>query len=119
MLAVPESPELQATFRALADPTRRRIIALLGDGDRTVAQVAGQFDITRAAVKKHLVVLENGGVVVSEPRGRERINRLNPTALKRAADWLSYFDMFWDDRLGALKEAVEDELKQQYKDMDK
>ena len=116
MFAVPESPELQATFRALADPTRRRIIALLGEHDRTVVQLAVHFDITRAAVKKHLLVLEDGGVVVSETRGRERINRLNPGALKRAADWLSYFDSFWDERLEALQGAVEEELSQQQKE---
>ena len=72
MNAVTESPEVQATFRALADPTRRRIIDLLGDQERTVADVASHFDMTRAAVKKHLVVLEEGRIVSSQQRGRER-----------------------------------------------
>ena len=112
-MVLPESPELQATFRALADPTRRRIIAMLDDEERTVAQVAGQFDITRAAVKKHLLILEEGGVVLSETRGRERFNRLNPGALKRAADWLNHFDRFWGDRLAALQEAIENEPDRQ------
>ena len=115
MIATSENPRLQATFRALADPTRRHIISLLGEEERTVAQVAGHFDMTRAAVKKHLVVLEEGEIVTSEVHGRERINRLNPTALKRAADWLNHFDRFWDERLGALREAVEEEADKQRK----
>lgn len=101
--------DLQPTFRALADPTRRGIIDLLGRGEMSVAQVAGHFDMTRAAVKKHLVVLEEGGVISTTPRGRETINRLQPMALKRASDWLHRFDHFWDERLAALKEAVEND----------
>jgi DNA-binding transcriptional ArsR family regulator len=108
-----ETPQLQAAFRALADPTRRHIMLLLGENDRTVAQVAGHFEMTRAAVKKHLVVLEEGRIIVSETRGRERINRLNPAALKCAADWLNHFDRFWDERFDALKDAVEEEALKQ------
>ena len=115
MIATSENPRLQATFRALADPTRRQIISLLGERERTVGQVSEQFDMTRAAVKKHLVVLEKGEIVTSETRGRERINRLNPAALKRAADWLSHFDNFWDERLEALGEAVDEEVKKRTK----
>lgn len=111
MIAAAESSEIQATFRALADPTRRRIIDLLGAEEKTVAEVASHFDMTRAAVKKHLVVLEEGRILVSEHRGRERLNRLNPVALKDAADWLNRFERFWDDRLAALHDAVELEAK--------
>ncbi|MEM8849202.1 MAG: metalloregulator ArsR/SmtB family transcription factor [Pseudomonadota bacterium] len=107
MNPVPDGANLQSTFRALADPTRRQIVAMLGDGEKTVAQVASQFDMTRAAVKKHLVVMEAGGIVASQPRGRETLNRLNPLALKRAADWLHQFERFWEPRLAALKEAVD------------
>lgn len=98
---------LQATFRALADPTRRGIIDLLMREEMSVAEVAAHFDMTRAAVKKHLVVLEEGRIVTSKPRGRETINRLSPTALKDASDWLQRFDHFWDDRLAALRAAVD------------
>ena len=103
----PETPALQATFRALADPTRRQIIGMLSQQPMTVAQVAGEFDMTRAAVKKHLIVLEEGAIVASHAEGRERINQLQPAALKSAADWLDHFSSFWDDRLAALKTAVE------------
>ena len=98
---------VQPAFRALADPTRRGIIALLADRDMTIAEVAGHFDMTRAAVKKHLTVLYDGDIVVSEMRGRERINRLQPMALKTAADWLNHFDRFWSGHLAALKDAAE------------
>ncbi|WP_420013415.1 ArsR/SmtB family transcription factor [Tateyamaria sp.] len=97
----------QNAFRALADPTRRDILRLLSSQDMTIAQVAGQFDMTRAAVKKHLTVLSDGGLITVEARGRERINRLNPVGLAPVFSWLEYFDRFWDDRLDALKSAIE------------
>ncbi|WP_425408496.1 ArsR/SmtB family transcription factor [Hyphococcus sp.] len=98
----------QAVFRALADPTRRAIIAMLAHGDRPIADIAAEFDVTRPAVAKHLAILREGGIISVEQRGRERINRLNPQALKTAADWLNAFESFWDERLAHLKKVVED-----------
>ncbi len=98
----------QFVFRALADPTRREIISMLADGDRPVAEIASQFEITRPAVAKHLAILREGGLVTVEEKGRERINRLNPQALKTAADWINHFDRFWDERLAKLKTLVEE-----------
>lgn len=109
MMAATNPERLQATFRALADPTRREIIQLLSDDEMTVASVASHFDMTRAAVKKHLVVLEEGRIVASRQQGRETLNRLNPYALRDAFDWLHRFDRFWDDRLYALHMAIDDE----------
>jgi len=100
------STSLQGTFRALADPTRRDILVLLSQQDMTIADVAGRFDMTRAAVKKHLTVLEQGRIISVRTQGRERINRLEPLALKEISDWLGYFDRFWDDRFAALHDAV-------------
>ncbi len=97
----------QAAFRALADPTRRYILQMLTQDDLTIAQVADQFDMTRAAVKKHLSVLSDGGLIQVEARGRERINRLNPNGLRPVLDWFQIFDSFWDDRLAALKTEIE------------
>ena len=102
------SDNAQPVFRALADPTRRAIINMLAEGDRPIAEIAAAFDMTRPAVAKHLAILREGGVIAVEAKGRERIHRLNPQALKTAADWLSYFDRFWDDRLAKLKKVVED-----------
>ncbi len=100
---------VQDAFRALADPTRRDILTHLSRREMTIGEVAGHFTMTRAAVKKHLSVLQNGGLISVHPRGRERINRLEPQGIKTVSDWLSYFEQFWDTRLQALQEAVENE----------
>ena len=97
----------QASFRALADPTRRDILVMLRDRDMTIAEVSENFDMTRAAVKKHLTVLSDGGLISMTKRGRERINQINPDGMAPIFDWLTYFDTFWDDKLSALKSAFE------------
>ncbi len=99
--------QTQNAFRALADPTRRDIVQLLAAQDMTIAQLTDRFDMTRAAVKKHLTVLSDGGLITVEARGRERINRLEPQGMAPVLDWLSCFDRFWDDRLANLKKAIE------------
>jgi len=99
--------QTQHAFRALADPTRRDILRMLTAQELTIAQVSDRFDMTRAAVKKHLTVLSDGGLIVVEARGRERFNRLDPAGFAPVLSWLEYFDRFWDDRLADLKTAVE------------
>ena len=106
------SYDLQPTFRALADPTRRAILLILARKEQTIGEVAEKFDMTRGAVKKHLTILEEGQLITVETRGRQRINRLNPDAIRPAFDWLSFFETFWDTRLSALKDAVETAPKQ-------
>jgi len=100
----------QTCFRALADPTRRDIVRLLAQSDMSIGQLTDQFDMTRAAVKKHLTVLSDGGLITVEARGRERINHLNPAGLAPVLNWLEYFDAFWDDKLVALKSAIEKDM---------
>ena len=100
----------QNCFRALADPTRRDIVRILAGSDMSIGQLTDQFDMTRAAVKKHLNVLSDGGLITVQAKGRERINTINPTGMAPVLDWLSYFDAFWDDRLNALKTAIEKDL---------
>jgi len=97
----------QPVFRALADPTRRAIISMLAEGERPIGDIAAEFHMTRPAIAKHLAILKEGGVVSVRVKGRERINTLNLNALKTAADWLGFFDLFWDERLAKLKTAVE------------
>ena len=101
----------QMTFRALADPTRRAILRVLTERAQTIGEVAERFEMTRPAVKKHLTVLEDGALITVEPRGRERINRIRPEGFLPVVDWLSFFDGFWDDRLAALKTAIEKDTK--------
>ncbi len=96
----------QPAFRALSDPTRREILRHLSRQPMTIAQVSDQFDMTRAAVKKHLTVLSDGGLIEVTPSGRERINRLRPDGMKPVIDWFATFDIFWDDRLSALHSAL-------------
>ncbi|MEX0327358.1 MAG: ArsR/SmtB family transcription factor [Ruegeria sp.] len=101
----------QNAFRALADPTRRDIVQMLASQDMTIGQLTDRFDMTRAAVKKHLTVLTDGGLITVEARGRERINKLEPKGMAPVLDWLSFFDQFWDDRLANLKKAIEGNQK--------
>jgi DNA-binding transcriptional ArsR family regulator len=106
-LARADDDQLQPVFRALADPTRRRILRDLARQPASIADVASRFDITRPAVVKHLAILREGNLITVQPRGRERINVLNPSVLRSAADWLNFFDAFWDDKLAKLKLVVE------------
>ena len=99
----------QPIFRALADPTRREILHLLGAEDMTIGAVAEHFAMTRPAVKKHLKVLEAGHLITVRARGRERLNAIRPEGFRAAQSWLSFFDQFWDARLDALKTAIETE----------
>ena len=77
----------------------------------TIADVSDRFDMTRAAVKKHLTVLSDGGLITVTPRGRERVNSINPQGFAPVLSWLEFFDNFWDDRLEALKTAIEKDTK--------
>lgn len=101
----------QLGFRALSDPTRRNILQLLAHRPMTIAEVADNFEMTRAAVKKHLGILQEGGLISVQIAGRSRVNRLNVNGLKQVFDWFSFFDAFWDDRLSALKSEIEKDLQ--------
>ncbi len=105
------SNDIQGAFRALADPTRRAILVELSNADMTIGEVVNRFDVTRAAIKKHLTILEEGELITVQSAGRKRINRLRPEGLKIAADWIAYFDRYWDDRLADLKTALEKEKR--------
>jgi DNA-binding transcriptional ArsR family regulator len=97
---------LSATFAALADPTRRAIIARLALGETTVSELAKPFDMSGPAISKHLKVLENAGLI---SRGREaqwRPCRIEPQALKGVDDWLERYRQFWEDRLDRLEDYL-------------
>lgn len=101
---------LSATFAALADPTRRAILARLSAGEASVTELAAPFDMSLPAVSKHLKVLEHAGLIV---RGREaqwRPCRLEAEPMRQASEWLERYARFWSaglDRLTALVEADE------------
>lgn len=102
----------QQAFRALSDPTRRSILMLLSDGDLSIGDVADRFEVTRGAIKKHLAILEEGELISVRTAGRERINHLEPHALRAVTEWLRYFDRYWDERLAGLQQAIENEKEQ-------
>src|SRR5215467_307282 len=94
--------QLNATFAALADPTRRAILARLASGDATVGELAEPFHMTMPAISKHLKVLERAGLIA---RGREaqwRPCRLDASPLKEVADWVEHYRGFWEQRLDRL-----------------
>ncbi len=101
----------QMGFRALADPTRRHILQMLAREDMTIAEVADRFEMTRAAVKKHLIILNEGDLISVETEGRTRRNSLNADGLRRLFDWFGYFDTFWDEKLSTLKTEIEKDLQ--------
>ena len=101
------NPDIQHSFKALADPTRRQILMYLSQQDMTIAEVTDQFDMTRAAIKKHLNILEGGSLISVKTQGRERINTLEAQGLKTITDWLAYFEQFWDTKLDSLRAAIE------------
>jgi DNA-binding transcriptional ArsR family regulator len=94
---------LSTTFAALADPTRRAILARLAEGEATVGELAAPFPMTLQGVSKHLKVLERAGLVARSRTAQLRPSRLQAPALKEAADWLAGYRGFWEgsfDRLG-------------------
>ena len=105
-----DTDHLSTTFAALADPTRRAILARLAAGESSVNQIAEPFDISLPAISRHLKVLENAGLIT---RGREaqwRPCRLNPEQLKTVYTWLDDYRRFWEDSFDQLDEYLQ-ELK--------
>lgn len=102
---------MDKALQALADPTRRRILDLLSRGELPAGDLARHFPgISRPAVSQHLAVLREAGLVSERQQGRYRIYRLEPEPLRQVwEEWLSKYQRFWEERLGALKRLVESE----------
>ena len=106
---------LSLTFAALADPTRRKILAILADGDRTVTQLAEPFDITQPAISKHLGVMERAGLIVRRREAQWRPAKLQAAPLKEASDWMEQYRQNWEesfDRLGAYLKSMQAEQQE-------
>ncbi len=101
---------LDATFAALADPTRRAILARLAQGDRTVNELAEPFAMSLPAVSKHLKVLERAGLVSRSRDAQFRPVRLEPGPLKHVADWAEHYRTLWEGRFDRLEDYLR-ELK--------
>lgn len=99
----------QATFSALADPTRRAVLDLLRQGSRPAGQIARAFSVSRPAISKHLRLLRRAQLVREHREGRHRLYRLNPGPLKAIDSWLNDYRIFWQASLASLKSFVESE----------
>ena len=99
--------KLTASLSALADPTRREIIAHLASGEATVSHLVSQFDLTQPTISSHLKVLEGAGLIVRTRVAQTRPCRLNPDGLKTIADWLKDYEQFWQGTLDQFTEHAE------------
>jgi len=106
--AAPPEDALDATFHALADRTRRALLERLSEGDGTVTELARPFDISLAAVSKHIQVLERAGLARRTVEGRVHHLALRPDCLRDAAEWVAYYRRFWDESLARLEEVLQE-----------
>jgi DNA-binding transcriptional ArsR family regulator len=108
------SDQLSATFSALADPTRRAILARLASGETSVTELAAPFEMTTPAVTKHLKVLERAGLITRSRQAQWRPCQLNATPLHEVADYLEQYRQFWEqsfDRLEVYLKTIQTKEK--------
>ncbi|HEY7192641.1 MAG TPA: metalloregulator ArsR/SmtB family transcription factor [Gemmatimonadales bacterium] len=106
----PSSYTLDATFAALADPTRRAILARLADGAATVTELGAPFDMSQPAISKHLKVLERAGLISRGRDAQRRPRKLEPRPLAEATEWIERYRKIWEANYKRL-DAVLEELK--------
>lgn len=100
--------QLSTTFAALADPTRRAILARLSRGESSVTELASPFDMSLPAISKHLKVLERAGLISRSREAQYRPCKLEADALKDAAEWIEDYRRFWEARLDRLEEYLKE-----------
>lgn len=105
-------PQLDATFAALADPTRRAILVRLRQGETTVGELAAPFRMSLPAVSKHLAVLERAGLIDRRREGRLQHCRLRARPMSEAEKWLEKFRRFWEGSLDSLEAYLDAETKE-------
>ena len=101
-----QTSQLDALFHALGDGTRRKMLATLADGERSVGQLAEPFSMSLAAASKHIKALEHAGLIRREVRGRTHVCRLEAAPLAHAQEWLRHYERFWTDRLDVLEHLL-------------
>ena len=104
----PTDQQLDRVFQALSDSTRRHILLQIREQDESVNNIASKFKISLPAVSKHLNVLERAGLISRRKDGRKRICHAEPALLSDAADWLEFYQDFWNQRLSNLKHFIEE-----------
>jgi DNA-binding transcriptional ArsR family regulator len=100
------APDLDAVFRALADPTRRDMLRSLSQGDLTIGELAAPLRMSFAGASKHVQALERAGLIQRSIRGRNHVCSLNPEPMAEAMQWLRFYERFWSDKLDALETAL-------------
>jgi len=105
------SSELDLVFYALSDPTRRKILSMLNEGTATIGTLADPFNMSLAAISKHIKILEKAKLLNRKKLGRIHECTLNPTALKTAEQAIQFYTQFWNQRLDAFAENLESEKK--------
>jgi DNA-binding transcriptional ArsR family regulator len=98
--------ELSRTFAALADPTRRAILARLTEGEATVAQIAAPFPMSQPAVSRHLKVLEDAGLITRTRQATARLSHLHAEPLREAVSWLATYREYWEESYQRLDELL-------------
>lgn len=109
-MIAPRPVDLDAVFAALSDPTRRAILTMLLEDDMAVTDVAEPFDISLAAISKHLSILMRAGLISQEKRGRVKWCKLEPDALKEPSVWMQGFGQFEPVHLDAFERFLEREI---------
>src|SRR5467141_4495721 len=107
------SDQLSTTFAALADPTRRAILARLAQGELSVTELAKPFDLSLPGVSKHLKVLQRAGLVTQGRNAQWRPCRLEVGRLKEASDWVGEYRRFWDESFERLDDLLQDLIKKE------
>lgn len=102
-------------FQAIADPTRREIISMLAQQPLNINSVAGNFDVSRTAIYKHLKILTQCGLVTINQQGRERYCEARLETLNEVSEWVNQYKEFWDKRLDLLGEYIDELRKDQEK----
>jgi DNA-binding transcriptional ArsR family regulator len=103
------SHQLDSTYSALADPSRRAILHLLRKGSMRITEIAEPFHVSLNAISKHVKVLERAGLIRRSVEGREHWLTLNPTPLVAASDWIEDYRAYWEQRLDALEAFLTEE----------
>lgn len=99
--------EKHDVFQAIADPTRRKVLQLLAEGDLPISEITSHFSMSRTAIAKHLHILSAAELVSGRKVGREKRFRLQPEPLAELKQWLSFYDQIWDNKLSILKHVIE------------
>jgi DNA-binding transcriptional ArsR family regulator len=108
-----EADHLSVTFAALADPTRRAILARLAQGEASVTELAKPFDLSLPGISKHLKVLQRAGLITQSRNAQWRPCRLEGARLKEAAEWVGDYRRFWDESFQRLDEVLQDLMKKE------